>query len=269
MFRSDMVLDAAIDDLNRLHTAAGNVINLPDPVMAYVDWADKAERFLRGLYTSHAPADKILSRRYWGLTENSSPAFIYKQLTAEIRLVRHQLEELTEEIKSLRKIGERPGRLAVPDTNVLLHFQRIDRVNWPDVLGERGPIRLVIPILILDELDEKRYTGSDKVRKIARTALQPLVENQAAIEKDGYAEILAGTTVEYLFVGGDGAKGNPDSDILDQAVLLQHVTDRDVTILSGDIGMRARAVTRGLQAVTMPSRLARNQDEVRNEQFDD
>ncbi|MEU5666768.1 PIN domain-containing protein [Streptomyces longwoodensis] len=267
MFRTDAPIAHYIEQLRHLDTEGSNIIGQMEPVMHYVDWIDKVEGFLRALYISDEPARRLLSRRYWGLAENTAPAYMYKHLTTEIEIQRRYLAHLSEELEELHKIGDRPGQLVVPDTNVLLHFQRIDHIDWQHVTRVRGAIRLVIPVLILDELDEKRYTGSQEVRKRARTALAPINERLADLETQGYAALEAETTLEFLLAGGAKQRGNADSDILDQAEFLKHIAGRDVTVVTGDHGMRARAVARGLTVGTMPQGLARNQDEAKDEVY--
>lgn len=268
MLRRGTPIAHYIDQLQRLDTKAGNIINSPDPVMDYIDWVDHVEGHLRALYTSSERAEHLMSRRYWALAENGSPQYMYKHLTTEIDLQRKHLRALVEELQELLKVGERPGQLVTFDTNVLLHFNRIDLIKWHDVVRSADSIRLVIPVLVLDELDEKRYTGSQQTKKAARTALRPLEDRLADLESRGYADLPDGTTVEYFLAGGDKRPGNPDADILDQAELLQHVAAREVTVATGDLGMRQRAVTRGMKVATMPPRFARDQDEAKGEVYD-
>lgn len=268
MFRTGAPLAHYIEQLKALDTKGGSIINHSDPVLEYIDWAGQAEGHLRALYASSQHAEHLLSPRYWVLAENGSPQFMYKHLSAEIELQRKYLRELIEELEELIRFGERPGRLVTFDTNVLLHFQRIDLIKWHEVIASTNPIRLVIPVLVLDELDEKRYTGSQATKKAARTALKPLEERLADLESQGYAELSEGVTVEYLLAGGDKRRGNPDADILDQAELLQHISSREVTVATGDHGMRQRSVARGMKVATMPSRFARDMDEARGETCD-
>ncbi|MGW9597384.1 hypothetical protein ACWHLZ_44790 [Streptomyces chartreusis] len=63
--------------------------------------------------------------------------------------------------------------------------------------------------MALDELDEKRYTGSQATKKAARTALKPLEERLAELESQGYAELSECVTVEYLLAGGRQASRQP------------------------------------------------------------
>lgn len=267
MLRRDVLIADAIDQLQRLHTQGGNVYGSMDPFMDYVEWIDKVEGYLRYLLVDEGTATRLLSPRYWKLVESGAPKYAGRLLRTELEVQRASLTAMLSELKELQGLGDRAGRLVVLDTNVLLHFQRIDLINWHDIAGESGPIRLVIPVLVLDELDDKRYTGSEDVRKRARTALRPLNDRLADLESRGWAAVGDGVTVEYLLSGGDSQPQNPDSDILDQAELLRHATGREVTVVTGDHGMRARSVARGLKVATMPSKFARTADEQRGEQY--
>ncbi|MFI1716280.1 PIN domain-containing protein [Streptomyces litmocidini] len=268
MIRKGTPIAHYIEQLEVLDMKGGNVLGSMDRVMDYVEWVHQVEGFLRALYISSEPADRLFSDRHWRIAEHSAAQFTHKLLSAEVKLQRDRLRQMIEELKELQAIGDRPGELVILDTNVLLHFQRIDMVRWPKVVGVSTPLRLVIPVLVLDEMDERRYTGSPNVKKAARTALKPLEERLADIERQGYSYISDNVTVEYLLAGGDKFPGNPDADILDQAELLQHAANRAVTVVTGDHGMRQRAVVRGLKVATMLPEFARDRDEAQGVMLD-
>ncbi|MEV4033413.1 PIN domain-containing protein [Streptomyces umbrinus] len=266
--------------------AVNSHITFPSPLDKYTDWIYECERQLRWLFSGDEHVDALFTRRFWHLVESEiqqrtneptqflqgridrEAARVGKLVKVEIELQVMRLKKIIAACQELRRLRDREGLLAVPDTNVLLHFQRIDLLDWHVVLKHPGAIRLVIPILVLDELDEKRYTGTVNVRKAARTAIQPLDSVQADLEADGFASLRDNTSVEYLLQGGDGQRGNPDSDILDQAELLKYAAGRQVTVVTGDRNMRQRAVVRGLRVITMESRYARAEDEQRGDVYD-
>jgi hypothetical protein len=74
----------------------------------------------------------------------------------------------------------RPVHLAVVYTNVLL-YQRIDKVDWGGVIGD-CPVRLVVSHVVLDELDDKRYLGSERIMERARSATVPFDEPREQLE---------------------------------------------------------------------------------------
>jgi predicted ribonuclease YlaK len=141
---------------------------------------------------------------------------------------------------------------------VLLHYQRIDKVDWGKVVRVR-PVRLVVLHIVLAELDDKRYVDSDKIREKARSAIVPLDELRKQLEEQGYAKLPVGeATVEYLVDEEDHTRrDNPDEEILDRARFLQQVIGRQVTVITADRGMRARAIARGLCVAEMPENLKR------------
>jgi hypothetical protein len=50
-----------------------------------------------------------------------------------------------------------PGTCVVFDTNVLLHYQPLDQIDWLTELDERA-VRLV-PLRVLQELDEEKHAA--------------------------------------------------------------------------------------------------------------
>jgi rRNA-processing protein FCF1 len=184
-----------------------------------------------------------------------------KLIDAEIDAQVVRLNALVSSLRGYLPLRDRPGHVAVLDTNVLLHYQRIDQVDWGKVV-KGSPVRLVVPHIVLDELDEKRYLGSDKIRERARSAIVPFDERREQLEGQGYTKLPVGdATVEYLVDEGDHTRrDNPDEEIVDRARFLQQVIGRKVTVITADRGMRARAVSRGLQVAGMPAALARDQE---------
>jgi hypothetical protein len=61
-------------------------------------------------------------------------------------------------------LRDRTGALAVLDSNVLMHFQLLDEILWAEVLRVSSG-RLILPICVIDELDNKKYTGSDRLSR--------------------------------------------------------------------------------------------------------
>jgi rRNA-processing protein FCF1 len=228
-----------------------------DAWRTYVTWAATCERQLRNLFADPGAIEGLHTQRYWHLW---TPGVHWASLIdAEIDVQVPRLNALASSLRAYLPLRERPGHLAVVDTNVLLHYQRIDKVNWGDVVKDR-PVRLVVPHIVLDELDDKRYLGSDKIRERARSAIAPFDELRDHLEGQGYAKLpVGGATVEYLIdEQGHTRRDNPDEEVLDRARFLQQLTGRTVTVITADRGMRARAVASRLRVAGMPDVLARD-----------
>src|SRR5215470_7037534 len=99
-------------------------------------------------------------------------------------------DEVDRQVKALNRLRakvaeflparDRPGALAALDTNVLMRYQRIDQVARAGVLGVIGQVRIILPICVIDELDNKKHTGSDRMSKRADLAIKsaPLVRRR-------------------------------------------------------------------------------------------
>ncbi len=261
-------LEHAITTVQRLANECGNVRselsgNYSDAWGSYLDWAYQCERQLRNIFAEADIAEAVYTERYWRIATKAAIAREAMLIGAEIDVQVERLKSLACKLQGYLPLRERPGAIVVPDTNVLLHFQRVDYVPWSKVTGD-SPVRLVIPLVVLDELDDKRYLGRNDVAAKARSATVPLDERQQELEEHGYASLPDSTTLEYLLDDPRHRRqANPDDEILDRSAFLHQVTNQPVTIITGDRGMRVRARARsnGLTARLMPAKFSRNQEE--------
>ena len=139
----------------------------------------------------------------------------------------------------------------MPDTNALLHYTRFDQLNWPKVVQE-PPVRLVIPVAVIDELDDKKYARREEFQQRARELLA-LIDRVTASPADGCLEIGASVTVEVL-PGERGHRRMPsnDQEILERCEFLQQMSGNPVMLITGDSGMRIKARSRGISAFKLP-----------------
>lgn len=64
-----------------------------------------------------------------------------------------------------------PRRFVFPDTNTFLHYQNIDQIDWPDVLG-CDEVTIVITRIVIRELNRhKDGPTSPKIRERSAAAL--------------------------------------------------------------------------------------------------
>ena len=83
------------------------------------------------------------------------------------------VEELADRMKQVgRSSRAAPGQLTVLDTNVLLHFQPPDQIDWPASSVPRGAP--CSPARVMEELDVKKYTARDNLADRARRLLSQL-----------------------------------------------------------------------------------------------
>lgn len=264
-------LEQAIATIRQLGQSCGNLngrVQGPDDTgwYAYLNWAEECERQLRNIFADPAIVHGAYSERYWKIAQKAAPSRTAVLIMTEVRAQQDRLNELAATLLKFQALGKRDGHLLVLDTNVLLHFQRIDKIPWRDVMGVEK-IRLVLPLMVLDELDRKRSAGGSIARR-ARSATKPLDDLEKEISELGYGTLSApnhGTTVEYLLdPRGHRRQPDPDGEILDRATFLHRITGRRVYVATNDIGMRVRLTARqdGLEAVRMPEKFRRDQEEL-------
>jgi predicted ribonuclease YlaK len=109
----------------------------------------------------------------------------------------------------------------------------------------------MIPHVVIDEIDKKSYETHDTgVRKRARGVFALLEKTLAQIEADGHALVHGDTVVDVLLdEPGHVRRPNNDDEIVARACYLQQaIAPAPVTVVTGDNGMRARALCWGLKA---------------------
>jgi predicted ribonuclease YlaK len=148
-----------------------------------------------------------------------------------------------------------PGAIAVLDTNVLLHYQEPPKVRWPQVLGP-GPWRLMIPLRVIEELDNKKYSASAKLASRSR-ALLPTLER--LIGDDGSPQHLDDdTTLEVPVEPAPRSRPHDaDEEILALCAELPQLTGAEVTLVTADTGMRLRARAQRTTVARMPEKYLR------------
>lgn len=270
MFLKTDDLDHAIAVVKELAQGCNNLYaelssRYADGRISYLDWAEAAEVQLRNLFADAAIARSVLSDRYWRIAEVAVVDRQAQIIISEIRVQVEYLTALADQLESYLRLRNRSGAIVMLDTNVLLHYQRVDKVPWTKVTNETQ-VRLVVPLLVLDELDDKRYLGSAEIKRKARSAIEPFDQLQPHFESRGYATLPDGSTLEYLLDDPNHRRQtNPDEELLERAEFLHRVTHRTVMLMTGDRGMRVRVTARGngLAARLMPSEFSRDQEEAR------
>ena len=112
------------------------------------------------LNTLISPADLerlVLTRRYWTLQAATIAKtdlinhVVNVELGERVRLIDQAVLQLDELINR----WSRPGIFVVADSSLYIHGpNRIDEVDFADLLHGWGqPIHLLVPILVIDELD--------------------------------------------------------------------------------------------------------------------
>ena len=135
-----------------------------------------------------------------------------------------------------------------------------NQIRLGDIIGEA--IRLMVPLRVLEELDQKKYGPNLRLRKVSRDVLS-WVEGLFTGSSTGPMSVgdPMSATIELLDAERPRHKPeDPDEEILDVAHEVKRFTGR-VKVVTADTCMRLRARSEGLDVASVPSSYLRIKDE--------
>jgi hypothetical protein len=192
---------------------------------------------------------------YWHIRNPNNELQKADLVAHELRIHKERLQETLDHLQLFEPMAR--GSLRMPvvlDTNVLVNFDplsdRITYERWLEITGHRWPaeFQVVIPILVIDEIDRFAHTGDRKLNLKARKALSGLDRFVGALQHRRALPVRddAGwMTVEVLpDAPGHLRQADNDIELLDRAQFLHQITDLWVTLVTADRGMRIRGMVR-------------------------
>lgn len=264
--RPGQTAQQAIKQLRELATAAEGVPNWNGPPERgrddYLAWTERAETVLRHLFVEPDLASGLQTTRYWHIrnmvTETSAGTTAVRShplIGAEVAVQAAVLKETADRLEWFAQLAGRPGTVLMLDTNTFMHCTLFPEVDWRREFSA-DEVRLVVPLLVLDELDDKTFSPNNRLSKRADKVLREFDRFMNAIVRDGFAIIKDDVTLEILADEDDHRRRtNSDTELLDRAEFLHQVIEQPVTIVTTDRGMRVRGQARQLTVRQMPSHL--------------
>ncbi|MFC7934389.1 PIN domain-containing protein [Streptomyces cinereoruber] len=220
----------------------------------YDQWTLQATKDVLEVFTDRSIAARMRGERYSSIVLGDHATERLAQLmNFELNELRTYFMELGNEVRLLKAAhAHHQGRTVVLDTNDLLHYSRYDKIPWAKLYGKNTVV--VIPHVVVDEIDKKSYATSDTIRKRARGVFA-LLEQTLTEQRQGQAT-AGGVRVEVLLDEPQHVRlPNNDDEIVARACELQQaIAPVQVTVLTGDNGMRARALAWGLDAEKLPEK---------------
>jgi rRNA-processing protein FCF1 len=254
-------LAGAIEELDKLGPAPLSSV--------YLAWAETCEERLGTVFAEPDITARLHTQRHWYLYRHNEtddrwintnlpvPDPSAQEAAAQLAL----LTELARQVKQLSALAERPGRVLVYDTNSLMHYQPPDTIGWA-ALAKAPTVRLVVPLVVIDELDRKQHEGSDKMAQRARSALRAL-DKILDGTRPGEAAALPGRAdviIEILMdERGHRREASADDEVIERGVLMAQITDAPATVVTTDTGMRLRAQQAGLRVLRLDDRYQKDQ----------
>lgn len=224
---------------------------------SYLSWTEDAVRALSNVIDRDAASDFIHTQHYWALrTASADTPRLVAQVMAELENRKRILGEIADSLDRERKRWlAHPAILVVPDTNLFLQEGKPFReIDWLDIVGRAGDVRLVIPIVVIHELDRLKRTGNNTTRSLARQALRWLVENLPADLKEQsepLSSAIPTTRLEVYVHDGNSRPEDADGVIIRTARRLAQLSEMSTKLVTYDLGMKLRAATVGVATLQL------------------
>lgn len=166
------------------------------------------------------------------------------------------LDRMSEELKGRMAFAARAGHLVVLDTSALMEGAFFTEFDWHalDATLKVGAVRLVLPSLVVEELDDLKRQRDWRAKERARRVLRTLWNlHRASPAEPAGLPGRPDVTIEVLLDGDwHQRRPNNDGEIIDQAVVVREMTGQPVILAAGDYTQLYRAAQTGLAAVLMP-----------------
>lgn len=231
-------------------------------VYAYLEWAIESTQILRGHFEAGSVDKLLLTKRYW---HSQSAGHVDLQMASRLVAI-----EVTERASALRRQRENllndvqrwsRGKLLVLDTSALVQGPKLWEWDPSTTLGIDGvPIHLVIPILVLDELDDLKESTKQHTRNRARATLKWVAERlggtqsarirEGSLDRDHDNVVVRvhGEIFLDILLDEPGHRRLPiaDDEIVDRASHIASASGREVTLITDDVSQAYRARLAGL-----------------------
>lgn len=234
---------------------------------AYIAWANKGVQKLRKLVTAESLEGLILSRRYWllqSIADQADTKSVSYLVDVELLECEKALEELLAELTDAHQRWARPGRCVVPDTSFYIHhLAKLEEVELAPLLNVwEEPIRIFVPLLVIEELDRLKRSGKEVTRWRSGYTLAVLERLLSAPSSIGvirpkdfeplqHGGSPRGAVTIEVFMDPPGHVRLPvsDDEIVDRALSIQAFARQPVTLLTCDTSQTFRGRHVGLRVV--------------------
>jgi hypothetical protein len=256
---------AAIDAIDRLMTPLGNSIHqdLDVAVNTYLGWVEQADTQLSSFLDDRRDVEALYTEHYWRIrTMNESTVRPVPLISVEQSAQKTRLQEIRNELQKYSEMAKisAKGSLVVCDTNVYVHGKLFTQLAWDTIVG-LSPVRVLVPLVVVDELDAIKDRGSEDSRWTRR-----VIKEMKGIAPDGTGlgpfQMHQNVTLQFV----DEPRGHrrllrPDDEIVRQAEYFSGLTEGELRIVSLDQGMLFRAQAVGLHHLELPSEFLRKKEE--------
>jgi len=231
--------------------------------LGYGNWANDTVGLLRHMIRPVDLEAMVLTRRYWAiqsLAHDQGTPVVNQLLNMEIEERIRALEETVTELKDEVRRWSRAGVFVMPDTSAYINYpKKLENWDLRTDLQMTESIHLLVPIIVVDELDKLKEHKDKHVRWRAGHSLGVLDERLQGKAESGVLDpgdaLGRGVTLEIVLdPPGHVRLPIEDDEIIDRGLAIQSIAARPVTLLTYDTGQstRARLLGLGYHKLTKP-----------------
>ncbi len=251
---------ALLRNLRAVRDSARNLRStMRDQWQSYMNWTIEAERLLRS-QVREADVDLLIrTPRYLVISTNPPTGRLLIDAELDARVA--TLDDTIAELEQAANRWDQGGKLVVPDTSFFInHPTKLERTDFSRLLECREmPVRLVIPMVVVDELDGLKKAGPQQRRWRVGYAIAVLDRVAGRGERGRLSdadftpldrgETPRGEVTLEILLDPPNHTRLPinDDEIVDRAVGVQTTAGRDVTLLTYDTGHATRGRVAGLE----------------------
>lgn len=240
-------------------------------LLAYLEWTSSAFKALSG-ELSAADVDRlVLTKRcemllssVGTLAGTATEALVNGLVSLELQARAEALGEVLKALERQRYLWQLRGHPVVADTSFYIqHPAKLEDADFGELTGiTDGSVHLIVPMVVVDELDRLKESKERSVRWRAGytlAVLDRLFKNSAehAVLHDPDPDVLRHSgarngevTVEILLdPPGHTRLPIADDELVDRALAARPFTWREVRILTYDTGQATRARMAGLGVI--------------------
>ena len=238
----------------------GSSAHALDKIKAYLSWVPQSTRMLQYVLPVGEIDRLVSTSRYWAVLGMESRAAAWELVDNELEMRVNELENESRDLSNeLSNWAAGEAQVAVLDTMILMHqFDELTGFGWNDMLHVRWarPIVLVLPMMVIDELDNIKDRGSADQKTLARKALARIEEwfpdpkearsllSQQSIDSPKTSRVEMRLQFDDL---RHSRLENADAEIVSRAASLLPFAS-GVSVVTNDTNMLMRARGAGLAA---------------------
>lgn len=253
-------IDDALSELKRQQSECHNSLNpsnAEERLRSFLDWCNAAEGMLGNHFFESSLFDHLHVSRAQAMNLTGKPVYMVNGfLNREYRAWETAFGTEIQRLGRLKIFAAVPGHPVALDTSALMEGPFFTESAWasvdPSLTGES--VRLLAPILVMEELDGLKSSRDGRARDRARRTIRMLAELHGSTPTQAVPLPRHPETTIEVVLDSDSRQRHPsnDAEIVYQALLIRDLLGEQTMMATRDIAQMYRARAAGLRVAFIP-----------------